>query len=156
MSEEQKEDLTPAPVSLSMMNEDPKHLAGRLDEYATLSQERQPDLGYFVELELKGKIQALIQEVRQNRPRLFDYFLNQVASAVNPRWSEKSYDMRLELMFLDEPDLKPSTAAMRVMGTIRMPLVMKGMMVRRSQRVKHRLRKRQHDQEARNQRKGES
>jgi hypothetical protein len=152
MENAHEEDAKPEPVSLSMMNEDPKHLAGRLDEYATLTQQRQPDLGYFVELELKGKIQALIQEVRQDRPRLLDYLINQVASTINPRWSEKSYDTRLELMFLDEPDLRPSTAAMRVMGTIRMPAVMKPVMIKRAQRVKNRVEQRRRDQEARHRR----
>ena len=152
----EEEGATKEPVSLSMMNEDPKHLAGRLDEYATRSQERQLDLGYFVELELKGKIQALVKEVTELRPRLLEYFFHQVASAINPRWSEKSYDTRLELMFLDEPALTPSAATMRVMGTIRMPAVMKPVMIKRAQRVKNRVEQRQRDQEARNQRKGES
>ena len=110
MKMEQQNEAKTEPVSLSIMNEDPTHLAGRLDEYATLSRERAPNLTHFVELELKEKFQALLKDMR-SRPRLLKYCFNQVATTLNPRWSEKLYEARLERMFLEDPDLTPETEA---------------------------------------------
>jgi hypothetical protein len=153
METHQGHDTNPEPVSLSMISEDPTHLAGRLDEYATLSQERPPNLTHFRELELKEKFQALLKEMRC-RPRLLRYCFNQLATALNPRWSDKLYEARLERMFLEEPDLTPSEATMRVLGTIRMPLTMKPFILIRAQRVKRRMEQRQRDQAARDLRHG--
>jgi hypothetical protein len=143
------------PVSLSMMNEDPAHLAGRLDEYATLSQQPQLNLTYFDELELKKKFQAVLKDIIARRPRLLKYCFNQVATAMNPRWSEKLYEARFERMFQEEPELTPSMATMRVLGTIRMPETMKPFILAKAQRVKHRMIQRRRDQAAREGRLGE-
>jgi hypothetical protein len=151
MKMEQQNEAKTEPVSLSIMNEDPTHLAGRLDEYATLSRERPPNLTHFVELELKEKFQALLKDMR-SRPRLLKYCFNQVAATLNPRWSEKLYEARLERMFLEDPDLTPSAATMRVLGTIRMPLTMKPFILVKAQRVKHRMVQRRRDQSARDRR----
>ena len=128
-----------ATASLSMMHEDPAHLAGRLDEYATLSQQPQINLTYFDQLELKEKFQAVLKDIIARRPKLLRYCFNQVATAMNPRWSEKLFDARFERMFLEEPELTPSTATMRVLTTIRMPETMKPFMLAKAKRVKHRM-----------------
>src|SRR5262249_48606694 len=143
------ENSTTDPVSLSIMNEDPAHLAGRLEEYATLSQQPPVNLTYFDELELKEKFQAVLKDIVARRPRLLKYCFNQVATALNPRWSEKLYEARLERMFEEEPELTPSTATMRVLGTIRMPETMKPFILVKAQRVKHRMVQRRRDQSAR-------
>lgn len=149
------ENSTADPVSLSIMNEDPAHLAGRLEEYATLSQQPPVNLTYFDELELKEKFQAVLKDIVARRPRLLKYCFNQVATALNPRWSEKLYEARLERMFEEEPELTPSTATMRVLGTIRMPETMKPFILAKAQRVKHRMVQRRRDQATRDGRLGE-
>lgn len=133
------------PVSLSIMNEDPTHLAGRLDEYATLSEHRPPNLSTFHEWELKEQFQALVREMR-SRPRLLKWGFNHMARALNPRWSDTLYDARLQRMFVEEPNLIPSEAAMRVLGTLRMPLKMKPFILVTAQRIKHRIVQRRRDQ----------
>lgn len=153
MEGEQKEDQKSEPVSLSMMNEDPAHLAGRLDEYATLSQNPPPNLSIFHEWELKDKCRALLTELR-TRPRLLKWLFNQVGAELNPRWSDAMYEARLERMFIEEPDLIPSEAAMRVIGTLRMPHKMKPFLLVKAQRIKHRLVQRRLDQEKRELRQG--
>lgn|SRR5574340_206736 len=145
METEQPDEPKAEPVSLSMMNEDPTHLAGRLEEYATLSAHRPPNLSTFHERELKEKLLALLKEMR-SRPRLLKWGLNQMATALDPRWSDRLYDARLERMFLDKPDLTPSTAAMRVLGTLRMPRRMQRFILVKAQRVKNRLEQRRRDQ----------
>ena len=150
MKMEQENEAKTEPVSLSIMNEDPTHLAGRLDEYVTLSEHRPPNLTKFREWELKEQFQALLKDMRC-RPRLLRYCFNQVATALNPRWSETLYEARLERMFLEDPDLTPSAATMRVLGTIRMPLTMKPFILIKAQRVKHRIVQRQRDQAIREQ-----
>ena len=144
------DDGTPTdPVSLSDMHEDPAHLAGRLEEYATVSQQAPVNLTYFDELELKKRFQGVLKDIVARRPQLLKYCFNQVATAINPRWSEKLYEARLERMFEDEPDLTPSTATMRLLGTIRMPETMKPFILVKAQRVKRRLLQRRLDQEKR-------
>lgn len=145
MEREQEEEQKSEPVSLSMMNEDPVHLAGRLEEYETLSQNPPPNLSKFHEWDLKDKCTALIAEL-QTRPRLLRWHFNQVGAVLNPRWADAMYDARLERMFLDEPTLMPIQAAMRVIGTLRMPYKMKPFILKKAQRVKNRLEQRQRDQ----------
>ena len=142
------------PVSLSDMHEDPAHLAGRLEEYETVSQQAPVNLTYFDELELKDKFHGVLKEIVARRPQLLKYCFNQVMTALNPRWSEKLYEARLERMFEDEPDLTPSTATMRLLGTIRMPETMKPFILLKAQRVKRRLHQRWLDQEKRDLRQG--
>ncbi len=142
------------PVSLSDMHEDLAHRAGRLEEYATVSKQAPVNLTYFDELELKEKFQALLKDIVARRPQLLKYCFNQLATALNPRWSEKLYEARLERMFEDEPDLTPSTATMRLLGTIRMPETMKPFILVKAQRVKRRLLQRRLDQEKRDLRQG--
>lgn len=152
MKIEQRDEGKTEPVSLSMMHEDPAHLAGRLDEYETVSQQRPVNLTYFYELELKKKFQALLNEIIMGCPRLLNYCFNQVATKLNPRWSDKLYEARLERMFQEEPDLTPSTATIRVLGTIRMPLRMRPFILVRAQRVKRRMEQRRRDEAKRGQR----
>jgi len=153
MEREQEEDQKPEPVSLSMMNEDPAHLAGRLDEYATLSQYPPPNLSKFHEWELKEKFLALYKDM-ETRPRLLKWVFNYVGARLNPRWYDAMYEARLERMFIEEPDLIPSEAAMRVIGTLRMPHKMKPLLLVKAQRIKHRLVQRRLDQEKRELRQG--
>ena len=151
MKGDQPDDLKAEPVSISMMNEDPAHLAGRLEEYATLSEHRPPNLGMFHEWELKERFLAVVKDMRSRR-RLIRWGFNQLATELDPRWAEKLYDARFERMFLDEPKLIPSEAAMRVIGTLRMPLRMKRFIVAKARRVKNRLEQRQRDQAKRDMR----
>ncbi|MDE3041652.1 MAG: hypothetical protein KGJ82_13915 [Nitrospirota bacterium] len=148
------DDAQADPVSLSDMHEDPAHLAGRLEEYETVSQQAPVNLTYFDELELKDKFQGVLKEIVARRPQLLKYCFNQVTTALNPRWSEKLYEARLERMFEDEPELTPSTATMRLLGTIRMPETMKPFILVKAQRVKRRLLQRRLDQEKRDFRHG--
>jgi hypothetical protein len=153
MKGDQPDEPKAEPVSISMMNEDPAHLAGRLEEYATLSEHRPPNLGMFHEWELKEKFEALVKAMR-SRPRLLQWGFNHLATVINPRWLEASYEARFERMFQDEPDVTPSEAAMRVLGTLRMPLRMKPFILVKAQRVKRRMEQRRRDQEKRDMRQG--
>lgn len=148
MKDEQPGEPKAEPVSISMMNEDPTHLAGRLEEYATLPQQRPVNVTYFDELELKKKFQALLKEMTSSS-RLLKWGFNHLGRMLDPRWSEAMYEARFERMFLEEPDLTPSEAAMRVLGTLRMPLRMKPFILVKAQRVKRRMEQRRRDQEKR-------
>ena len=152
MKGDQTDEPKAEPASISMMNEDPTHLAGRLEEYETLSANRPPNFGMFHEWELKEKFEAVVKAMRSRR-RLIRWGFNYMARELDPRWSERLYDARFERMFLDEPKLMPSEAAMRVIGTLRMPLRMKRFIVAKARRVKNRLEQRQRDQAKRELRK---
>jgi len=148
MNGEQPGEPKAEPVSISMMNEDPTHLAGRLEEYETVSQNRPPNLTMFHEWEVKEKFQALVKEMTSSR-RLLKWGFNYLGRLLNPRWSEAMYEARFERMFHEEPDLTPSEAAMRVLGTLRMPLKMKPFILVKAQRVKRRMEQRRRDQDRR-------
>jgi hypothetical protein len=145
MKNDRSDEPKPEAVSLSIMNEDPTHLAGRLEEYETVSQNRPPNLSTFHEWELKEKFVALVKDM-QTRPRLLKWGFNYLGKVLNPRWSDALYDARLERMFLDEPKLMPSEAAMRVLGVLRMRQTMYRFIVAKARRVKNRLEQRQRDQ----------
>lgn len=100
---------------------------------------------------MKEKLLALLKEMR-SRPRLIKWGFNQFGTALDPRWSDRLCDARLELMFLDEPNLVPSEAAMRVLGTLRMPRRMQRFILVKAQRVKNRLEQRRRDQAKRDMR----
>ena len=153
MHDDKREERKPEPVSLSIMNEDPAHLAGRLEEYETLSQNRQPNMSTFHEQDLKERGLTLMKDMRA-RPRLLRWLFNQLGKELNPRWSDALYEARLERMFIEQPDLIPSEAAMRVLGILRMPLTMKPFILVKAQRIKHRIVQRRRDQETREMRQG--
>lgn len=153
MHGDEREEPKLEPVSLSIMNEHPAHLAGRLEEYETVSRNRPVNLSTFHESELKARALALVRDMRA-RPRLLKWLFNHLGKELNPRWSEALYEARLERMFVEEPDLIPSEAAMRVLGILRMPHTMKPFILVKAQRIKHRLVQRRRDQETREMRQG--
>ena len=125
------------------IGEDPRHLAGRMEEYESTSREREPSYINEAIWGLKQEGLAYLRKVSVQDPSLLgDWLVNRVLGAIHPGWSLAQFDARMEKHYTQTEEsiqLKPKAVACLVMTYFKLPRYLLPVCMRLSEKVKHRV-----------------
>lgn len=126
--------------------EDPRHLAGRLEEYHATKDTEGPEFAVYIKQQAREHLHEACS-LMTGEKHFFRYMAWLAFEHLNPRWNKQRYDASLEALFREEPSLTPIAATAKLMGIRRMKPWQRGFLRDQARRVKHRLRQQKKQEE---------